>query len=77
MTTNNTFVIPYKQENNIIYAYCPKEDLIGPKKSLEQETIGEWALWAVLTPPAVVLDIVTFPVQGIFYMYGISKIDWH
>ena len=74
---NNTLVIPYKQEDNIIYAYCPKEDLIGPKKHRMQETLGAWALWAVLMPPAVVLDVVTFPVQGVIYMIGISNIDWH
>ena len=72
-TKNNTLVIPYKREGNIIYAYCPKEDLLGLKKHLVEETIGAWALWAVLIPPAVVLDIVTSPVQGIFYMYMYSK----
>ena len=74
---DNTLVIPYQQEGDILKAYCPKEDLIGPKQHRVQETIGAWALFAVLTPPALVLDVVTFPVQCVAFYVAFQNMDWH
>ena len=62
-------VIPYKQENGIYYMYLPKKGLISPSKMPKKPNIGTQILKTLLIPPAMLLDVLTFPVQAIYVVY--------
>lgn len=73
---HNTLVIPYKLEDNICYAYLPKENLIGMKKLIGKPNLSRYMWKVVFIPPSVVLDIVTSPVQAVLIpiaMMGMGK----
>ena len=73
---HNTLVIPYKLEDNICYAYLPKENLIGTKKIIGKPNLSRYMWKVVFIPPSVVLDIVTSPVQAVLIpiaMMGMGK----
>ena len=56
--------IPYNFKDNICYFYLPKEDIVYSNKFIVKQTTSNILLKTVLIPPAIVLDIVSMPIQA-------------
>ena len=65
--------IPYKMENNICHFYIPKEDLVTENICTETSNLGNIVLKIVLMPPAVVLDVITSPIQLTILVHDVLK----
>ena len=63
--------IPYKMEGNICNFYVPKEDLVSETGFWKRPNASQIKLKNVLKPPAVVLDIITSPIQFCFIILDI------
>ena len=63
-------VIPYKLEGNVCYVYLPKKGLITPSKVRNKPNTSAYILEIFLKTPAVLLDVVTFPIQFIPFCYA-------
>ena len=66
---NYRLVIPYKQEGNVCYVYLPKKSLITPSKVPNKPNTSTYILEFFFIPPAVILDVLTFPIQFIYEVY--------
>jgi hypothetical protein len=62
--------IPYKMENNICHFYIPKEDLVTENIYTKTSNIGNILSKVVLMPPAVILDVITSPIQFIVFVHN-------
>ena len=62
-------VIPYKQESNVRYVYLPGKSLITPSKVPNKPNTSTYILEVLFIPPAVILDVLTFPIQFIYEVY--------
>ena len=62
--------IPYKMENNICHLYIPKEDLVTENIFTKTSNIGNILSKVVLMPPAVILDVITSPIQFIVFVHN-------
>ena len=62
-------MIPYKREGNRFYIYSAGElhsnhALLERRVYIDMETnISTWLCWAIIMPPALVIDVVTLPFQ--------------
>ena len=72
---NNSFVIPYKLENNVCHAYVPKVDLVGQREMLGRPNMVCSVLKVVLLPPAFVMDVVTSPIQAGFILWALAHFN--
>ncbi|MBR5839691.1 MAG: hypothetical protein IKZ84_14210, partial [Victivallales bacterium] len=66
---NYRLVIPYKQESNVRYVYLPRKSLITPSKVPDKPNMSTYILEILFIPPAVILDVLTFPIQFIYEVY--------
>ena len=66
---NYRLVIPYKQVGNVCYVYLPRKGLITPSKVRNKPNTSAYILEIFLKTPAVLLDVLTFPIQFIYEVY--------
>ena len=66
---NYRLVIPYKLEGNVCYVYLPRKGLVTPSNVPNKPNTSAYILEVFLIPPAVILDVLTFPVQFIYKVY--------
>ena len=66
---NYRLVIPYKQVGNVCYVYLPRKGLITPSKVPDKPNTSTYILEILFIPPAVILDVLTFPIQFIYEVY--------
>ena len=62
-------VIPYKQVGNVCYVYLPRKGIITPSKVRNKPNTSAYILEIFLKTPAVLLDVLTFPIQFIYEVY--------
>jgi hypothetical protein len=62
-------VIPYKKEDDVCHVYLPKKGLIVPSKMPNKPNISTHILGTFFKPLAVLLDVLTFPLQAIYVVY--------
>ena len=62
--------IPYQFENNICHLYIPKENLVSESRFTETSDMLYILLTTTLIPPAVILDVITSPIQFIVFVHN-------
>ena len=60
---HSILAIPYKMEGDICHFYVPKENLVSEGNGWHHPNAPQKTLKLLLKPPAVILDIITAPVQ--------------
>ena len=66
---NYRLVIPYKQVGNVCYVYLPRKGLVTPPNVRNKPNTSAYILEVLFIPPAVILDVLTFPIQFIYVVY--------
>ena len=67
-------VIPYKIEENVCWFYVPKDQFFSGTDHYNISTTSQSVFKTLLMPPAIVLDVITSPIQFcIFITYFISN----